>query len=271
MNFSLAFLTLQDCGPLEAIRAAAAAGYQRIGLRLLPATAREVAYPLLTDNRLLVDVLAALADTGLRVGDVELVRLGPASQINNYERFLERAGKLSASHIILVSDDTELERFCDNLGALCELAAPYGMTVDLEPMPWTAMTSLCQAAACIAKVGKPNAGLLADALHFHRCGSDLSTLQNIPDHWFNMFQICDAPRIFDPSYEAMQSLSRSGRLLPGEGELDILPLLARMPAHTTISVEVPNLQDAERFSPPERAARALQAAKRVIASLADLR
>jgi sugar phosphate isomerase/epimerase len=269
MNFSLAFLTLQDCGPLEAIRAAAAAGFQRIGLRLLPATAREEAYPLLTDNRLLADVLAALADTGLRVGDVELVRLGPASRIDSYERFLERAGQLSASHIILVNDDMEQERFCDNLGALCERAAPHGLTVDLEPMPWTATTSLGQAAECIAKVAQPNAGLLVDVLHFHRCGSDLDTLRTIPDHWFNLFQICDALREFDPSHEAMQRLSRSARLLPGEGELDILPLLAQMPAHTTISVEVPNLEDAERFTPSERAVRALQASKRVVARLLD--
>lgn len=269
MNFSLAFLTLQDCGPLEAIRAAAAAGYQRIGLRLLPATAREAAYPLLTDDRLLADVLSALADTGLQVGDVELVRLGPASRIDDYERFLQRAGQLSARHVILVNDDTEHARFCDNLGALCERAAPYGLTVDLEPMPWTAMTSLAQAAECIVKAGQPNAGLLVDVLHFHRCDCDHDMLRNIPDTWLNMFQICDAPREFDPSHEAMQRLSRSARLLPGEGELDILPLLARMPAHTTISVEVPNLQDAERFTPTERAMRALQATKRVVGLLGD--
>jgi len=269
LTFSLAFLTLQDCGPLEAIAAAASAGFQRVGLRLLPATAREAPYPLLTDDRLLRDVLAALADTGLEVGDVELVRLGPASRIESFDSFLERAGRLSARHVIVVNDDTEHARFCDNLGALCERAAPHGLTLDLEPMPWTAMTSLKDAAACIAQVAQPNAGLLVDVLHFHRCGSDFDTLRGLPDAWLNMFQICDAPRQFDPSPEAMQRLSRSARLLPGEGELDVLPLLARMPAHTTISVEVPNLRDAERFTPAERAARALQATKRVLAGLAD--
>jgi sugar phosphate isomerase/epimerase len=267
MIFSLAFLTLQDCGPLDAIHAAAKAGYQSIGLRLLPATPNEPAYPLLTDNRLLKNVVAALSETGLQVGDIELVRLGPATQIVAFERFLARAGQLSASHVIVVNDDTDRSRFCENFGALCELAALHGLTVDLEPMPWTATTTLSQAYSCLAEVGQSNAGLLVDALHFHRCGDDLQVLNTIPDRMLNLFQICDAPLRYDPSLEAIQSLSRGARLLPGEGELPLLPLLARLPMRTKISVEVPNLKDSEQFSPEQRAVRGLQATKRIIGML----
>lgn len=75
---SLAFLTVFDIGPLEAIRVAAAAGYDMVGVRLLPAAAAgEPDYPLLTDDALLADVKRALADHAIRVGDVEIIRLKP--------------------------------------------------------------------------------------------------------------------------------------------------------------------------------------------------
>ena len=48
-KLSLAFLTLVDCEPVKAIRVADAAGFDMVGLRLLPAEPTEADYPLLND------------------------------------------------------------------------------------------------------------------------------------------------------------------------------------------------------------------------------
>ena len=71
---SLAFLTLPDTPPAEVVQAAADAGFQAVGLRLLPAApGTEADYPLLSDDAVLVQTLSALRDTGLFVADVEIV------------------------------------------------------------------------------------------------------------------------------------------------------------------------------------------------------
>lgn len=96
---SLAFLTTFDVGSVEAVRVAAAAGYQMVGLRILPAaTSGEADYPLLTDDRLLADVRSALADTGLTIGDVEIIRLKPENDRALFDRFCDRCAALEARH-----------------------------------------------------------------------------------------------------------------------------------------------------------------------------
>jgi len=53
-------------------------------------------------------------------------------------------------------------------------------------------------------------------------------------------------------------------LLPGDGELDLPNLIRLLPAHTVISVEVPNQKMIDGWSPARRASRALEAARRVV-------
>lgn len=267
MVLSLAFLTLQDCGPLETIRAAAAAGFQRVGLRLLPATPEEPDYPLLRDDRLLREVMALLADTGLTVGDVELVRLGPFTVLDSVEPLLERAGRLGAEHLVVVNDDPEPNRFVDRFSELCGRAGPYGLTVDLEPMTWTATPDLATASCALARVSESNAGILVDALHFHRGRSRIEEFEALASERVHLFQLCDAPRRFSPDAESLKRVSRGERLLPGDGELDLLPLLRRCPPHITISVEVPNLADMRVYTPTQRALRARQASEQLLSRM----
>ena len=46
----LCYLTLFDCGSLERIRIAAAAGYDQVGLRLVPVSPEDVLDSILTDT-----------------------------------------------------------------------------------------------------------------------------------------------------------------------------------------------------------------------------
>ena len=54
--FSLAALTVIELSPPEMVSAAAAAGYQHVGLRLIPATPEERAYPVIGDTPMVRDI-----------------------------------------------------------------------------------------------------------------------------------------------------------------------------------------------------------------------
>ena len=59
-------------------------------------------------------------------------------------------------------------------------AAPYGLTADLEFMPWTYVPDLATANKIVAQAGQPNAGVLVDALHFDRSNSSIAELARVP-------------------------------------------------------------------------------------------
>ena len=76
---SISHLTVLDAAPPELVTAAADAGFDAVGIRVWPA-ADEPAYPVLGDTPMIRETVARLADTGTRVLDVEVLRLGPDSR-----------------------------------------------------------------------------------------------------------------------------------------------------------------------------------------------
>lgn len=267
-QFSLAFLTVADLTPPEAIRTAAQTGYSSVGLRLLPAAASgEGPYPILTDKRLLAEAQAALADTGITVGDVEIVRLKPDTRPDDFKPFLECAQALGASKILVAGDDADHSRLTQTFSAFCELAARYGLTSDLEFMPWTGVRNAAQALAIVEAAGQPSGGVLADALHWDRTGRNPGDLERIGRERIHYFQICDAPADYDPSDAGLIAIARGGRLLPGEGGIDLRSFVRALPDNVPVSVEIASSDLLQRLTPQERAAQALAAARRIIDTL----
>ena len=78
-GLSISPLTFLDASPPDQVSAAAAAGFNCVGLRVWSAP-DEAAHPLLADTALLRETLVRLRDAGLRVWDVELIRLRPDAQ-----------------------------------------------------------------------------------------------------------------------------------------------------------------------------------------------
>ncbi|WP_377831333.1 hypothetical protein ACFKHW_39335 (plasmid) [Bradyrhizobium lupini] len=68
-NFSLAALTVLDLAPPEMIALAARCGYDKVGLRLLPATPGGMAYRLMEDAPLMRETLRRLQSTGVTVAE----------------------------------------------------------------------------------------------------------------------------------------------------------------------------------------------------------
>lgn len=262
---SLAFLTTFEVGPVDAVKIAAQAGYDMVGLRILPAAASgEDDYPLLTDAALLREVRAALDDTGVRVGDVEIVRLKEVNDWDLFARFCERCAALSARHVLVAGDDTDAARLTDGFARFCDIAAPHGLTADLEFMPWTGVADLKSARAIIEGADRENGGVLVDALHFDRSDTTLDEIAALPRVRMNYVQFCDGVVPYDPSVEGLIRIARGERLFPGEGGIDMLGLARSIPADVTISVEIPHRALATKIDALGRAEMAIAATKAIL-------
>ena len=138
------------------------------------------------------------------------------------------------------------------------MAKLFGLTADLEFMPWTAVPDVRAALNVIALAGSPsNAGLLVDALHFGRSTTTLDDIRSIPRHLLHYAQICDAPAGLHFSTEELIHTARCARLLPGEGSIDLPSLFSALPDDLPISVEVVNFEREANFSPKEWAEQCL--------------
>ena len=226
--------------PPQAIRLASRLGCGSIGVRLLPAAPGGVAWPLATDARLLADTVAAMSATGVAVFDLEIVRLDERFAVEPLRPFLETGGKLGAKAILVGGDDADRSRLVDNYASLCEAAAPYGLTCDLEFMPWTAVPDLASAKEVVRLARCRNGGVLVDALHFARSRSRLEDLDDLPREWLHYAQLCDAPGEIPPDHAGLIHTARCERLLPGEGGIDLASIFRRLPADLPISLEIPN-------------------------------
>ena len=263
-QYSLSFLTVADVSPVEAVKIAAECGYAQVGLRLLPAAPNEAEYPILTDKNLIKETQAALADSGVKVADVEIIRLSPDFDGSQYLQFLEVAQQLGAKHILIAGNDSEQNRLIENYASFCELSKKYNLTCDLEFMPWTAVKNLAQAQAIVEQSGQSNAAILIDSLHFDRSDSTIEQVKALSASQMNYVQLCDGLAKYDPSDEGLIQIARNNRLVPGQGDIDLLGLIAALPENITLAAEVPNLQLA-KLPALERARINLQAIKALVA------
>jgi sugar phosphate isomerase/epimerase len=263
-EFSLAHLTVLQCAPPEMVTIAAKADYHYVSFRMTAVTANERTYPLMTDVGMMRETKARLADTGVRVLDIELARMDPQTEPEAYIELLTTGAELGARSVIAQLPDPDRNRATERFGRLCDLAKPFGLTVDLEFPSWTETPDLDAAAAVLNSVNRSNAGILVDTLHFARSRSSLEDLKSTPREWFHFIHLCDAPKEIPATTEEIIFTAREGRLFPGEGELNLRAMLDCMPM-VPCSLEIPNSKLMKELGPEEFVRRAIRAAERFIA------
>jgi sugar phosphate isomerase/epimerase len=207
---------------------------------------------------------ARMADTGVGVFDVELARLEPDIDPARFVPCFEAAAELGCRHVLTQIDDPDAQRATDNFARLCDLAAPYGLTCDVEFIPWQATSTLAKAAAILGASGRQNVGVMIDSLHFDRAGVALDEIANYPQAWFHYIQLCDAPRQRPANLHGLLYAAREERLFPGEGELDLPGLLSRLPPGLPVALEIPTETLSFTEAPEDRARLAREAAERVL-------
>ncbi|MGY4494140.1 sugar phosphate isomerase/epimerase [Pseudomonas sp. TE3610] len=236
MALGVAHLTALQLAPADLVRQAAGAGFSAVGLRLHPAMAGGVCYPL--DAVARRNLKALLDGEGMGVSDIEFVELTPQVHIDALVPLLEAGADLGASSLTVSGDDTQFSRLTDHYAHLCELAVDFGLRVDLEFMRWRAVGNLAQARQIVEGAGQGNGGILLDALHLFRSGGTVAMLADIEPRWLRAVQLCDAPLLAPPE-ELIISEAREGRLPPGQGQLPLGELLAALPRDVQVSVEMP--------------------------------
>lgn len=239
--YSLAYLSSHRCTPAQAIQVAAQTGYSFVGLRLWPNAAGAPQQHLLGQPEALRETLAAQRDTGVGVFDLEIIRIGEQFDPHTWDALYDAGSALKAKAILVAGDDANEARLTDNYARLCEVMKPFGMTADLEFMPWTAVKDAASALRIVKNAGMPsNAGILVDALHFGRSTTTLDDIRAIPRALLHYAQICDAQAGLNFSTEAMIHTARCERLLPGDGTIDVQGLFDALPTDLPVSVEVVN-------------------------------
>lgn len=235
---SLAHLTAIDVPPPELIEIAGDVGFDAVGLRLLRVTDTSPGYPLMHDRQMMRATLAALCNTGLRVLDIEFVKIEPTMEFGSLEAFLDAGAELGASEVIAAPYDRDLSRLADNLSILAERAGQRGIGVSLEFFPWTCVPTLEAAIEIVAKA-EQGVGILPDSLHFDRSNSRLTSLRDLPRNRLRFAHFCDATVGPPYSMEELLHAARVERLPPGEGEIDLVSFLNALPPDIPLALEVP--------------------------------
>ncbi|MFM0049123.1 sugar phosphate isomerase/epimerase family protein [Caballeronia grimmiae] len=258
-KLSLSALTVLELTPPQMVECAARAGYDFVGLRLLPATDTEVRHEIIGATRLKRETLAALRDTGIRVLDAEILRLQPDTDVTAYEPMLETAAELGAHFVLVAGNDRDEARTVDRLAQLCDIARPYGLAPSLEPMPWTDVKDIEQGARIVKATGRANTGLIVDPIHFDRAESSVDALRALPREYFGYLQFCDAPAERPADLATLLHQARCARMIPGEGAIDLAGILRALPDDLPISIEAPMDEWAKTTTALERAKRLREA------------
>ncbi|MEH6648667.1 MAG: TIM barrel protein [Motiliproteus sp.] len=259
-QYSLAHLSVLRLSPAEMITVAARTGYDFVSLRMTAVTTTERTFPLMDNPVMMHEAKALLADTGLEVLDIELARLGPDDEPENFQAFLETGAELGARHVICQLPDPDRDRAIERFARLCDMAKPLGLTVDLEFPSWTETPDITETARVLNAVNRSNAGMLIDTLHVDRCRANLDELTTAPRQWFNFIQLCDAAKEIPATEAGLIHTARCDRQFPGDGGLNLQEMLACLP-QVPYSLEIPNNKLINQLGAEEYAQRMLVAAK----------
>lgn len=254
----LAHFTVLELPPLDLLKLAAGMGYASVGLRLHPAFPGAPYYEIAPGSEQMREMRRRIEGDGIGVYDIEFVVVDADFEPARLAPILESAGLLGARRLSVCGDDPDRGRLAANFAALCDLAAGFGMGVDLECMAWRRVASLADAVRVVAAAGRPNGGVLVDALHLSRTGGTPADVLAVPPGLIVSAQLCDAPAGLPADMDAIIQEARSGRLPPGQGALPLHALLAQLPDETVLSVEVPM----GKGRPAEERARLILAATR---------
>jgi 2-keto-myo-inositol isomerase len=166
-----------------------------------------------------------------------------------FARRLDLCRELGIGTIVVACDvppplsQQTIERVQMSLKQVADEAAKRGVRAALEFQADSSFgNNLQTAAALVAEVGSPHLGLCLDAFHWHVGPSKTEDLGNLTAGNLFHVQLCD---LADTPRELAKD---SHRILPGEGDIHLVPLidhLRRIDYRGCVSVELLNPQLAQ--------------------------
>ena len=138
---------------------------------------------------------------------------------------------------------TDLERVRHSLLEASQLAGPLAVRLALEPQAGAAMgNNLQTAVALVEEVGSPHLGICLDSFHYYVGPSKEADLGYLTLE--NLFHV----QLADIGDQARELASDRDRILPGEGIIDLQPILHRLSEigyDRCVSIELMNPQIAQ--------------------------
>jgi sugar phosphate isomerase/epimerase len=238
---TLAPPSLRNATTLQLLDAAAAAGFDGVGLRLLKARAPEHSFePVIGNPALIAQIKQRLRDNGLSVLELYSFYMTPVVDFDAIAAAMEVGADLGAKYAVALGYDEDRGRMCDTFGRMCDLAKPFGLTVTLEyaPVPECRPTTLEQAVSLLREANRPNSGMMPDPAHVLRAGDAIADFKAVDPKYVPFCQICDFEVVGE---EFLATLNRKvpkiRRRLTGEGILPVSEWMDALPPGIPISVE----------------------------------
>lgn len=272
-KYSLAHLTLLGCSTPELVYVAARAGYDAISPRLLSMGVQGECPSSLLEKDMIDATFNALRTTGIKVHDIELLRITDDCDIEGYRETLDAGARLGAKNLITsvwTSPETSRSYIVDKFSELCDLSKEYGFFVSLEYPSFSALQSLEEVVEVIEASQRDNAGILIDTLYTHMSRTKIEDLKKVPSKYFKFMHICDVGYGIPDTRDGMVGIARDARLYPGEGCIDFKSIIEALP-NVNYSIELPNKMRVKELGYEEHARRALEASKRVFGDVRSQR
>lgn len=174
-------------------------------------------------------VRSIFADNGIRHVELEFLvdwHLDGAQRVaadTVFSEMLDIASKIDVAKIKLgggLFEDgaPDLPRMRGALATLGERAAPLGVDLVIEFLPFASINSISRAIALTRDLGVDNVGVLVDSWHVFRGGMETDEIRTIPPHLLKAVELNDADtEIVDSFFND----STHYRRLCGEGVIDV--------------------------------------------------
>lgn len=251
-KFSLAYLTIPGTNPMDQIRIAKEAGYDYVSLRTIPMhLPGEPEFLLDKDPALFEATKAALKEYDMPLMDIELARVRPDLNIDEYKPAFEKAAELGGTDVLGSIWTRDKAWYTETAGKIADMAKEFGLMYNIEFLPWAGVRNLQEDITLVDDLGRDNVFVMVDTLHAGRAGVTGKELARTPAKYFRFIHLCDGPAgpdgdpvLDNIKDDLMLFTAREGRMYPGDGVMDIAGMVKAMPG-IPLSIELPNLKEIE--------------------------
>jgi sugar phosphate isomerase/epimerase len=140
-----------------------------------------------------------------------------------YDRLLEIGAELGVGKIkvgggVFEEGEPDIPAMRTAFAAICERAAPLGIDIVIEFLPFASINSIDRGLAILDGLGTTNGGLLVDTWHVERGGMTAADIRKLPLQFLRAVEIDDAgPEVMGTLFNDSTHFRRP----PGEGSIDI--------------------------------------------------
>lgn len=235
-DLSLHQLCMLEVSPVELVKIASAAGFNRVCSFIYNKPDSPLTVPLI-DTSCAGDFKAALNDTGIRLYNIEVFYIEPDTDIAQYEPYLALGAELGASRATAIINDADKNRAAETVAGFADLAAHYGVQIGVEFMAFSTIRSFVEAMDFVAGINHPNLSVSLDILHLIRNGGSVEDLIRLGVDRIGYVQLDDGPLQMPEDQYWDEAICN--RLPPGEGEFPISDIVLLLPEDRCFNIEVP--------------------------------